>query len=122
MTNNSQFEQALQRDLQSMEAHSDAQDVFALAQARNQALAQSRNPSRKLLWPAMGASLASVSIAALLISGPSWQLFNSTEGNGLLTEPDNSMLISDFDTDAIELYEDLDFYYWLADADIEGGS
>lgn len=122
MSNNSQFEQALQQDLYSLETRADAQDIFALAQARNQALAQSRSPSQKLLWPTLGASLASVFFAVLLVNGPSWQMFNPTESDGLFTDPDSSILLSEFDADSIELYEDLDFYYWLADTDVEGGS
>ena len=109
MSNNSQFEQALQQDLYSLETRADAQDIFALAQARNQALAQSRSPSKKLLWPTLGASLASVFFAVLLVNGPSWQMFNPTESDGLFTDPDSSILLSEFDADSIELYEDLDF-------------
>ena len=50
----------LQKDLQKLENNTEARDIFRLAQARNKALSQSDSKQRNRLFPALGASMASI--------------------------------------------------------------
>lgn len=114
MIKHSKFEAELRDDLHTLEETTGAPEIFRLAQARNRALAQTEPTSGKLLWPVMGASMASVLLATVLIIQPDSRELGSQVDNQLATE----MIIDD----SIELYEDLDFYYWLAETDKNGTS
>jgi len=107
MNSNSRGEKKLRNDLHELENDTSSQNLFRLAQARNNALAQSGQSKKRLLWPALGTSLASVALIAVLIN-PADQL-----------KPAGEISITEVQVDEplIELYEDLDFYDWLASAE-----
>ena len=107
MNSNSRDENKLRNDLHALENDTFSQDLFRLAQARNNALAQSGQSKKRFLWPALGTSLASVALIAALIN-PADQM--KTAGEISITEVQ-------VDEPLIELYEDLDFYDWLASAE-----
>ena len=111
MTKQSKFESTLRDDLNTLEQSTGAPEVFRLAQARNRALAQ-QDHRPTFVWPVLGASLASLLMAAVLIKpedlSPSSQLTNGIASEELLFE---------INEDNIELFEELDFYYWLAETD-----
>lgn len=110
MTKYSKFEAELRDELHTLEETTGAPEIFRLAQARNRALAQTKAKSGKFLWPVMGASMASALIAMVLIIQPD------------NTELDNQLAGEIIIGDSIEFYEDLDFYYWLAETDQNGTS
>ena len=118
MTKHSTFEDKLRDDLHNLEETTRAPEIFRLAQARNRALAQTEPTSAKLLWPVMGASMASVVLATVLIFQPDSTGSHNQLGNQL----DNQLASESMIDDSIELYEDLDFYYWLAETDQNGTS
>ena len=92
----------LQQDLQSLEADTEARDIFRLAQARNSALAKRGPGYAKFLRPVFGASIMSVLMLSLFL---------------LQNEPHTAVdaqYVNDFSEQHIDLYEDLEFYYWLA--------
>lgn len=100
-------ENKLRDDLRQLEDNSSNKDLFRLAQARNSALSQSRQSKKSFLWPALATSLASVALIVVLIN-PGKQFFppeNISATNIQVDEP------------LIELYDDLDFYRWLASAE-----
>lgn len=83
-----------------------------LAQARAQAL--QRRPSHWRWWlPAGGAVFASVLAAALWLGQPA-----SPPGNGFAAVADFELLTA---SDALELYEQLDFYQWLEEEGLHAG-
>lgn len=118
MTKHSKFEAELRDDLHTLEETTGAPEIFRLAKARNRALAQTEPTSGKLRWPVMGASMASVLLATVLIVQPDSTELSSQVDNQLGTQLATEMIIDD----SIELYEDLDFYYWLAETDQNGTS
>ena len=119
MTKRSVFEQNLQQDLIAVEETSGAPEVFRLAQARRRAMAQQKSSQSKILWPALGASLASLALVGVMLKGP-MGFDNQQEASlksqlGTEASDESSLEISE---DHLYLYEDLDFYYWLADTDM----
>lgn len=113
MTKQTNFEAGLMQELRQLEASTEAADLFRLAQGRNQALIQKKAQGIRLAWPTAGVALASLILfAAVLpeqnITAVDIQLVNGSIDNGTLAN------------ETIDLYEDPDFYYWLAD--IEDGS
>ena len=95
----------LQQDLQSLEADTEARDIFRLAQARNSALAKRGPGYARFLRPVFGASIMSVLMLPFLLSQ-----------NVPITSVDavDAQYVNDFSEQHIDLYEDLEFYYWLA--------
>ena len=103
----------LQQDLQQLESETEARDIFRLAQARNRALSQAPPKLKNRFLPVLGASMASVLLAAAFFFQQS-PLSLDNEVVGDITLEESSF---EFDDENMELYEDLDFYYWLADND-----
>ena len=95
----------LQQDLQSLEADTEARDIFRLAQARNSALAKRGPGYAKFLRPVFGASMMSVLMLSLFLL----QSVPHSNVDAVDTE-----YVNDFSEQHIDLYEDLEFYYWLA--------
>ena len=85
-----QSEQALESDV-----------ARQLKQVRQRALSKKQKESRlpSFLIPATGMALASL-VALVLVYSPTGSIYNN----------DNEVLANE----NIELYEELDFYYWLA--------
>lgn len=106
-SSNNKDENKLRNDLHDLENGTASQDLFRLAQARNNALTQSGQSKKRFLWPALGTSLASVALIALLVN-PADQI-----------KPTKDISISEIQADEplLDLYEDLDFYDWLASAE-----
>jgi hypothetical protein len=100
-------ENKLRNDLHDLENGTSSQDLFRLAQARNNALAQLDQSKKRFLWPALGTSLASVALIGVLIN-PAEQI-----------KPAEDISITEIQADEplLDLYEDLDFYDWLASAE-----
>lgn len=119
MTKSTLFEQDLQQDLLALEETTGAPEIFRLAQARREALAQNKSWHRRFLWPTFGASLASLLLVGVMLNGQ-MGLDNQQEArlktNG--SEPINDQMLLDMADEPIDLFEDLDFYYWLADTDM----
>ena len=67
MTELDKFESNLKEDLHSIEKTTGAPEIFRLAQARNRALIQSPRKA-KFFWPALGATLASALMVAVLVT------------------------------------------------------
>lgn len=111
MTKQDKFESTLREDLHAIEQTAGAPEVFRLAQARHRALAQAQ-PKASSIWPLLGVSLASALMLAVLVV-PDYWLPNNQLVDGVVTEE----LLFEITEDNIELYEELDFYYWLAETD-----
>jgi hypothetical protein len=82
-------------------------------------MAQQKSSQSKILWPALGASLASLALVGVMLNGP-MGFDNQQEASlksqlGTEASDESSLEISE---DHLYLYEDLDFYYWLADTDM----
>ena len=114
MTKQDIFESNLREDLHAIEQNTRAPEVFRLAQARNRALTQER-PKAAFFWPALGATLASALMVALLVTPDYW-----LPNNQLVDGVTNDDLLFEITEDNIELYEELDFYYWLAETNQDG--
>ena len=111
MTKPTSFEQNLQRDLLALEETTGAPEIFRLAQARRSALAQEKSSESSFFWPAFGISLL---LAGVMLQG---QL-----GLNYQQEASNNEVLLEFEDDQLDLYQDLDFYYWLADIDMDSAS
>ena len=101
-----QFEQDLQSDLRNCEQGIDAEHITRLANIRQQALSAAPVSSvsaprrlRRFLWPTASMTLASL-LVLVLVSPLS---------------PFTSVPMNEQVSDNFELYDDLEFYYWLAD-------
>ncbi len=101
----------LQQDLQKLEAETEARDIFRLAQARNRALSQEDLKPKGKFLPALGAAMASLFLVSFLL----FQETPPTLNNEIISEIYTEETVVEFDDEYIDLYEDLDFYYWLAD-------
>ncbi|MBQ0721038.1 MAG: hypothetical protein KBT88_03635 [Gammaproteobacteria bacterium] len=108
-----EFEQGLQNDLRHGEQAIDTQQMARLSALRQQALhvqpaSTTAMPRRlrRLLWPSAGMALASILVLVLTLP---FSPFSATSSNEYLS-------------DNFELYEDLEFYYWLAanEVDVRG--
>jgi len=102
-----QVADSLRANLLDQERETASEDLFRLAQARKRALSQSRQSRKRFFWPALGTSLASVALIVVLIN-PAEQLVPSV---------DISITDIQVDDPLLDLYEDLDFYDWLASAE-----
>ena len=128
MTRPTKFEQHLKQDLLATEEATSAPEIFRLAQARNHALAQAHKPGARFLWPAFGTSFASALLVVVLFNGQSGSAIGieskseTIVENSLANESINDEELIYIDDDNIDLYEDLDFYYWLAETDLDGTS
>lgn len=123
MTKPSAFEQNLQQDLINLEETTGAPEVFRLAQARRRAMAQQKPSPSKILWPALGASVASLVLVGVMLSEP--MAFDNQQEASLKNQPDTEASdesLLEISDDHLYLYEDLDFYYWLADTDMGSAS
>ena len=98
----------LRDNLLEEERETATEDLFRLTQARNSALSQSRQGRKPFFWPALATSLASVALITAVLINPVEQIVPS--GNISITE-------IQADEPLIDLYEDLDFYDWLASAE-----
>ena len=98
----------LRDNLLEEERETASEDLFRLAQGRNNALSQSRQGRKPFFWPALGTSLASVALIIAVLINPAEQIV-----------PSDNISITDIQADEpiIDLYEDLDFYDWLASAE-----
>jgi len=101
-----EFEQSLQSDLRHGEQAVDAGHLQQLASFRQQALGplssnatQAPRRLRRFLWPTAGMALASILVLVLAMP---FSPFGPTASNEYLS-------------DNLELYDDLEFYYWLAE-------
>ena len=97
--------QTLQNDLQFLEQETAAEDLFRLAQARNNALKGRGKKSHRLMWPATAVAAASVLLAVFLVGpfAPEKAPVPVASEKSLQDESD-------------EFYENLEFYYWVAEA------
>ena len=113
MTNQSKhkLENSLQQDFQCLENETEARDVFRLAQARNRALSQSGSERKKRFFPKFAASMASILLVAFFFFQENPIILNSD----IISDISSADSTFEFDDENIELHEDLDFYYWLAD-------
>ncbi len=106
------FERQMQQILRRSERDIDDQIIQKLASARETALG-ARNKQRvpRFFVPATGMALASI-LAVVLVMSP--DLMETTNSNGGQEEA----LLSE----SMDLYEDMDFYYWLAreDSNLQG--
>jgi len=102
---NTELEQDLQSDLRHSEQAVEAQHIQQLSDFRQQTLRASlsntspRYRLRRFLWPT-----ASMTLASLLV------LVLATPLSPFSSAPLNEQL-----SDKVELYDDLEFYYWLAE-------
>ena len=118
------FEQGLQQDLLAQEETTGAPEIFRLAQARRRALAQEKTSQSSIFWPALGTSFASLLLVGLMLNGqmgvndPQEASLKSTQDN----ETINDEMPLDMGDGYLDLYEDLDFYYWLAATDMDSTS
>ena len=99
------FEHKMRAVLRSSERELDANTTQRLAEARSEALKSAATKWRmpRFLMPATGMALASV-VALILVLSPNLQ---NNQTSPLKQE---EILLSE----GIDLYEDMDFYYWLA--------
>ena len=104
MIKHSKFEAELRDDLPTLEETTGAPEIFRLAPATTHALAQTEPTSCKWLWPVMGASMASVLLATVLIIQPDSTELDSQVDNQLGTQLATEMIIDE----SIEIYEGLD--------------
>jgi hypothetical protein len=107
----------INNSLTELERDTAREDLCRLAQARNRALEQSAKSRKYVLWPALGASMASVALIVLLINPAS-----QTESVMDISLTENQFNESQFSESQVgesllDLYDDLDFYDWLAQAD-----
>lgn len=96
------FEQSLQSDLRHSEQTIDAEHLQQLVGFRRQALENATLAPcrlRRFLWPTAGMALASILVLVLVVPFSSLGPAAPNEYVG----------------DSLELYDDLEFYYWLAD-------
>jgi hypothetical protein len=110
----------LRKDLLALEQETAGDDLFRLAQARNNALQQRRRTQRTMLWPVVGTTFASLFLIGLLVLPNQHKAIQSPDHS----PQQNAMPITDtgaddelleFSEENLDLYEDLDFYDWLAD-------
>lgn len=101
-----QFEQHLQSDLRHCEQTMDAEHITRLSTIRQQALSDapvspvsSPRRLRHFLWPTASMTLASLLILVLV-----------SPLSPFTSAPMNKQVSDNF-----EFYDDLEFYYWLAD-------
>ena len=98
------FEKQMQTVLRDSESQLDTQTIRSLANARSEAMNESKKSySSRFFMPVTGMALASV-IALVLVLSPD---FYSNQTPAL----DNEELLL---SEGMDLYEDMDFYYWLA--------
>ena len=92
----------------------DAATLSRLNRSRQRALAEARRPERQWLrWvPATGVVAAAV-VGVLVSNGPGGMSVDEP-----LSTADFEMLLED---DGLEMFEDLEFYSWLDQADLEAG-
>ena len=97
-------EDQLKRDLLKLENSTSSRDLFQLAQARKKALSSGGKRRQRFLWPALGTSLASVALVVLLVN----------PGEEPLPAMDMASTELQVDDPLYDIYEQLDFYDWLA--------
>jgi hypothetical protein len=100
---NTKFEQSLQSELRHSERVIDTQHLQRLADCRQQALdstALAPSRLRRFLWPSAGMALASILVFVLAM---------------MPLSPLGPTVTNEYVSDNQELYDDLEFYYWLAD-------
>lgn len=109
---NTPLERQLQENLNQIEQNLDSELSRRLYQARRAAIAQAGTPAPRFKYfkPALAASAASLLAVAMLISSP------QTPMEDIITNgaKDAELISSQED---LELYQDLEFYSWLAVAD-----
>ena len=105
---NSNTERNLQKQLVALEQDTASEDLFRLAQGRKNALQQKRRKTSWIIWPALATSLASALLIAILYTPI-----------GLVISPERDIIKDDYYSElaeeSIDLYDDLEFYDWLAD-------
>jgi Tfp pilus assembly protein PilN len=97
-----EFETQMRDVLRRSERELDTDTVQHLAQARSHAMNAAAS-KRRFFMPVTGMALASV-VALVLVLSPNFQ------DNQTTPLSNDEMLLSE----GIDLYEDMDFYYWLA--------
>lgn len=103
-----QLADSLRDKLLDQEQVTASEDLFRLAQARKKALSQARQGRKRFFWPVLGTSLASVALLVVVLINPTEQIVPSG---------DISITNIQVDEPLLDLYEDLDFYDWLASAE-----
>lgn len=107
---NTDFEHKLRADLLAMENEPGSLVTTQLNAAKRRALSNTRQSRfanlRLIAWPAVGMTLATV-LTFVLVFNPAVPL------PGI-----NTLVIDEKNIDNLELIEDLDFYYWLADTEM----
>jgi hypothetical protein len=107
------FERKIRNELMTVEKCFDPSHTIQLDAARKQALG-SKQPAwfsglRLIAWPAAGMALASA-LAFMLVLNPVIPL--------PAVPAANTQLVDEQNFDNFELIDDLDFYYWLADTEM----
>lgn len=93
-------------------ANVDARTHAQLAAARRNALAAARAPSRKRVWlPAAGAMAACALTVGVILWRPA---STPAPGHGRKIAASDVELPLDADPQQMDLYQNLDFYQWLA--------
>ena len=105
---NSNTERNLQEQLVALEQDTVNEDLFRLAQGRNNALQQKRRKTGSILWPALATSMGSALLIALLYIP-----------TGSIMSPEREIISDDYYSELadenFDFYDDLEFYDWLAD-------
>ena len=109
---NSTLNDRLHEDLVALEQETANGDLFRLAQARNSALQNSSGKLRKTLWPLWATSLASMVLVGVFVLQPQPLQHSDSPPLG---NADTNNTVLEFSEENLDLYEDLDFYDWLAD-------
>ncbi len=112
------FEQALRDLLRDSEADIDFVSRSRLRAARARAVDAARVPSRGFTgwWTVPGAMVSAIVLAWLLIPG---HLFKSA-GSGVAPVPQVEVIETLADDKTNGVYDDLEFYQWLAETDSHG--
>lgn len=106
-----QFLQQVKSTLDQSEDKLDDATLRALRNARHEAVAASKKRSRLAWWAPVGGLAMAATVGALSVS-----LWMAEPQSGLNTQfPPLEDLALLGDAEALEFYEDLDFYLWLDD-------
>lgn len=113
MMNNDDFEQSIRKQLHASEDNLDGATRSSLNQIRHATLTQNEKHTL-LTWQGWGLPLTAAGIAsiAMIIS------VNNPSTHHSITEP--AIVFDEGPQQDIELYEDLEFYAWLAEGEQAG--
>ena len=103
------IEQQLQKTMRDCERDTSISESMALAEARRNALQQKKQPLLRFAWPT-AFSLACALLIAIFITPIS-------ENNTVAKPFSAELLLDEEGSDTLELYQELEFYYWLAQSE-----